>query len=526
MTNINPSTTKSHPKSALLSRVDTLIITVGTRQVGWHCKDNVVRCLGADGDRGNPPHIEELYQELGIKRDYHQADDPNSHYGVRHLGEQFYHYCKDSPQDRIDKIQLLLDQNIITDSVQSGLKQIILWGTNQPNTVPWTFRRFDTLWLAKLIALKLRAELPDSIKIDVLQPELEATKSELIRQELEANILPLALQFLQETDHQFVIAIENTGCVPAIAQSLEICVAALVRQCQVLNVCPEVPNPLYQDLGNGKKTAQTSYKYDIISVGDYFWPLERLRVNSAWERGDFREAEIWLTSHQRRYKGLLYQLAGKLALSTNWEIYHFLKDKERGIEGWLRLETLRNFAGSEQIEAWLKQLQTTRTNNFAIAWESSFLIYLQLTRSNYTSAFMQFAQTLERLLSIYAKEDDWKTKGLLKKKNNFYSLINARCELNKPHDNSQNSQLLHSIREKRNDIVHSAEPLTPEEVKAVWSNNGLLSESLTGDDRNGIMQLMSQTLELVSNPDWELPSKTLLRSLYDWGLDLLQSESK
>ncbi|MEA5495992.1 hypothetical protein VB834_29200 [Limnoraphis robusta Tam1] len=34
------------------NRLDTLIITVGTRQVGWKCEDGIVRCLGADGDRG------------------------------------------------------------------------------------------------------------------------------------------------------------------------------------------------------------------------------------------------------------------------------------------------------------------------------------------------------------------------------------------------------------------------------------------------------------------------------------------
>ncbi|NER47947.1 MAG: hypothetical protein F6J92_14875 [Symploca sp. SIO1A3] len=51
--------------------IDTLIITVGTRQVGWHCHDTIVRCLGADGDRGAPPHIDQLYQtELNIERGY------------------------------------------------------------------------------------------------------------------------------------------------------------------------------------------------------------------------------------------------------------------------------------------------------------------------------------------------------------------------------------------------------------------------------------------------------------------------
>jgi len=48
------------------SRVDTLIITVGTRQVGWRCQDGIIRSFGADGNTGYPPHVQELYQELGI----------------------------------------------------------------------------------------------------------------------------------------------------------------------------------------------------------------------------------------------------------------------------------------------------------------------------------------------------------------------------------------------------------------------------------------------------------------------------
>lgn len=50
----------------------TLIITVGTRQVGWRCRDGVVRCLGADGARHDPQHTDELYRdELQIERGRH-----------------------------------------------------------------------------------------------------------------------------------------------------------------------------------------------------------------------------------------------------------------------------------------------------------------------------------------------------------------------------------------------------------------------------------------------------------------------
>lgn len=519
-------------KTSQLTRIDTLIITVGTRQVGWHCHDGVVRCLGADGDRGAPRHIDELYHtELKIERGYYQQDKAEYRWGVRDLGERLYSSCQQLGD--FSRVELLLDHKIIADSLACGLKQIILWGTNQPETVPWNYRRGDTLYSAALMAGKIQQTWPAwQGNVIVKCPVISVKDSETIRRELETNILPTALQLHSQStlDNQFVLAIENTGCVPDIANGLEICVAALVRQCQVLNIKPIEPTPLYQDLGNNLRTAQSSQENQLIWVGDYFWPLERKRVRSAWERGDFREAEIWLTSHQSRYDGLLYQLASRLALSTNWEIYNFLQDKEQGIESWLQLEALSNWAKSEQIAAWKTQLQTMRQQDFAQAWESHFLIYLQLIRDNYTNAFMQFAQTLERLLSIYGKEDDWVKKGLAQKRNkdtepSFYSLINAWCKRNHLKGNTQESQLLHGIREQRNQVVHSAHPLTLEQIKAIWCNNGLFSQPLTGDDRTDIMQLMSQTLELIGNPDWLIPEKPLLRSLYDWGLNLLQPES-
>jgi hypothetical protein len=65
----------------------TLIITIGTRQVGWRCKDGIIRSLGLDGDRRNPKHIDALYQELNIDRGYHDPEK-KCPWSVRHLGEQ------------------------------------------------------------------------------------------------------------------------------------------------------------------------------------------------------------------------------------------------------------------------------------------------------------------------------------------------------------------------------------------------------------------------------------------------------
>jgi len=56
-------------------KVSTLIITVGTRQIGWRCQDGIIRSFGADGNISYPPHINELYQELGIERGKHEDED-------------------------------------------------------------------------------------------------------------------------------------------------------------------------------------------------------------------------------------------------------------------------------------------------------------------------------------------------------------------------------------------------------------------------------------------------------------------
>ncbi|NER93614.1 MAG: hypothetical protein F6J86_07210 [Symploca sp. SIO1B1] len=513
-------------KTSQLTRIDTLIITVGTRQVGWHCHDTVVRCLGADGDRGAPPHIDQLYQtELNIERGYHQENKPEYRWGVRDLAQRLYLYCQHLGD--FSRVELLLDHKIIADCLTCGLKQIILWATNQPETVPWNFRRGDTLFSAQLMAGKIQQTFPElQGKVTVKSPVVGVKDSETIRRELETNILPAALPLPSQVavDNQFVLAIENTGCAPDIANGLEICAAALVRQCQVLNIKPIEPKPLYQQRENDTRTAQTAQEYKFISVGDYFWPLERQRVISAWERGDFREAEIWLTSHQRQYERLLYQLASQLALSTNWEISSFLHDTEQGIETWLQSATLNNFAEAEQIEAWKQQVKTTQNSDFAQAWEAHFLIYLQLIRRNYTTAFMQFAQTLERLLSLHAQQDDWVTKGIAKTRSNeqipsFYSLINAWCQVNQSGQDHQISEFLHGIRQQRNYIVYHAQPLTLEDIQRLWSN-------FSQDNQTDIMQLLSQTLKLVCHPDWKIPEKPLLRSLYDWGLHLLQSDAE
>ena len=143
---------KTSPK---LKRVDTLIITVGTRQVGWRCHDGSIRSFGADGNIGYPPHVQELYKELGIERGYYQEKDKLYPWSARDLGQKYYEHCVHWLDSNFSHVELLLDNEIIETGVKQGLKHIILWGTDQPVTVSWFYRRLDTLWLAKLIEGKM-----------------------------------------------------------------------------------------------------------------------------------------------------------------------------------------------------------------------------------------------------------------------------------------------------------------------------------------------------------------------------------
>jgi len=515
-----------------IDRVDTLIITVGTRQIGWRCQDGIIRCLGADGDRNHPPHINQLYQELKIERQYHDPNQTNTLWSVRDLGERFYQHCTEWLENDFSSVELLIDQQIIADFVKKKLQQIILFATDQPDAVGWNFRRSDTIWLAKLMQGKIKSTWPQIQQVEVFHPQVKAIDKLSIRQEIEGLILPFALEFVQNKPQDtLVLAIENKGAVPAVAESLEICAAGLVRQCQIINATPIEPDPLYLET-NGEKSAQISTEYDLVPVSQYFWPLERLRVISAWERGDFAEAQIWLEAHKIEYNSL-YQLAGYLAVCNNWDLKKFLKEKNFE-NAWLRSKFVLNSAGSEQAEQWRSQLSNLKEDGFLQTWESIFLIELLLKRGNYTQGFMQFSQTLERLLYLEYKKEKWVKNGFVTIpkdiQNNhepfnpsFSHLINGWVKYAKPKKPELWHKFLHQIREKRNDVVHQAEPMSLANLRLLWANNGFAVT--ISEDSAVITQLMLQVFQEICQPTWDIPAQSFLRSLYLWGLKVLRADS-
>ena len=478
----------------------TLIITVGTRQVGWRCADRTICCFGADGDRNeHPRHTDRLYAELGIQRG-RQDDYP---WSVKDLGQRYYHRCQHDLNGDFDPVELLLDHGVIDSQYSQGLTHVVLWGTRQPDTAAASYRSRDTHWLAHLMAGKIRQTWSELI-VEVFEPVVTANDRSAVRRALEHFLV----QHTQGVD-DFTLLIQTKGAVPAIAQSLEICAAGLVRQYPVFQIVPTEPAPLY---ARETQSANRSQHHQVISIGEYFWPIERLRIVSAWQQGNFQEATLWLMAHQDRHRQL-YRLAQQLSLAANWQIEALFQPQ--GLAQWLQAGSLTRVVESEQIETWQAQVKAIRHSPLAQTWETSFLVYLLLRQGNYTDAFMRFAQTLERLLYLHSQSQQWFTDDELKKRHpGFKQLIDRWFQAQgKPLKGTLYNRF-DGIRNARNQVVHQAKAMTLKEVCKLWEDR-----SKTPTDVESLSDAMVTTLKQISPPPLE--STSLLESLYSWGLSQL-----
>ncbi|WP_448573892.1 hypothetical protein [Trichothermofontia sp.] len=505
----------------------TLIITVGTRQVGWRCRDGVVRSLGADGDRGHPPHVDELYAEVGQERGYHGDDPkPEFRYSVRHLGEILYRQCVQA-QD-FSPVELILDGVILADQVPQGLRQIILWGTDQPESVPWNFRRGDTLWLAELMAGKIRQDYPQ-VEVEVWAPQVAVNEVASIRQAIEAFLLNYVKQhFTQDPEAGLTLQVQTKGSVPQVANALEMCAATLLRQCAVEQVVPQEPSPAFEEVGETARQVRSATTFNQINLGEYFWPVERERILSAWERGDFTEAKVWLETHRDR-RPALYALADYLALATNWQ----MEDAFKQLRNWVATKKGRQLMPTgmhTQVQDYIAQIcappQKNRINQLLKIWESTFLIWLELKRHHVSIAFIYFSQTLERLLFLRSKLEDWIGEGYIKLpedkkswgknyKASFGELWRAWQGIAQLEDQAPLIKQFQQINELRNSAVHRGESLTLGDLKSK------LFPGIAHADAETIYQAMEELLREVCVADWPIPEQPVLRSLYQWGLDSL-----
>ncbi len=481
-----------------------LIITVGNRQIGWRCGDEIVRCVGVSGD---PDHIAEIYQEIGVEK-------PTGRYFARHLGKSLYEIC--AVDQNFNDVELLLDQNLIAEEVKNDLQQVWLISTDQPDSVAESFRASDTTWLAQLMAGKIRQTWQDLVvktlvfQVDVSMVEAIRLRFEEIIQDLTKNVNS------EDDDQQMTLLIENKGSVPALSSSLEIYAAALVRQFDVVRVVPREPSPMYLEDQLSRKSANFAEKFDRQSMSQYFLPLEKLRIVSAWERGDFGEAKIWLEGHRNRYAAL-FDLAGYLENAGRQDMRGLLQT----IKGkWLPMKKLKQLASPEQIQAWSQYDCLDKTKTAAIIWEDAFQIPIDADTGRLTSAFFLMAQTLERLLFQLYRKDCWLDKGWIEISNELKdSFEQPRLEelikgWTEHYGCSYQFELLNGIRKKRNKIVHEAMSVGLDEIMTMWSKANLSVEPI-GD-------ALLIPLQGIGKRIGNLPSKPLLLSLYEWGLDALR----
>ncbi|MFN5592282.1 MAG: hypothetical protein ACK482_02315, partial [Aphanizomenon sp.] len=463
-----------------------------------------------------PPHINELYQDRGIERGKHLDEDGITYpWSGRVFGKRYFDYCQEWLGGDFSKVELLLDKTVIEGGVKQGLKHIILWGTDQPESITWNFRRLDTLWLAELMKGKIKSLFPD-IRVDVHAPKINAGNSHEIREELEQLVLKEAIN--ANKNQEFVLWIQTKGCTPVIASNVEICAAALVRQYKVFNTSPDEPKEFFTTLENGLVTANHSQSFQPITMGEYFWALEKVKIKSAWERGDFSEAQIWLKVHENRHS-VLYKLAGFLAKYNNWESNH---DFYRKLGKWLDNDDVTNVVDSAQIENWKTKLQKMQADDITKLWESTIILELSLKRENYTTAFIQFVQILERLLYIQSKAQNWTAKGWIvsnQDEPSLAELMQGWCLYRTFNQDNKWSKLLKAIRTKRNEIIHKGESITSTKIGNIWANNNFSGVYIPTTSEN-IKKLMTDTFKEISTPP--NLNNLLMRSLYQWGLQYLE----
>lgn len=522
---MNPTEKISSPLHCQLDRVDVLLLPVGSGQVGWRCQDGTVHCLGTKVSDEPNSREEALSRELvmepfGTSLLWESGSNGN-------WGERFYRYCTDILGGDFSRIELFADESIVNDCIRSGLKRLFLWAIDSR----------ETLWFARLMLGKIRQNGHQLIDVNVLSPIETREKFEVDRLQslLETQILPLALQDLIEADDpdRFVLAIRTFHRSQTISTALERCAVFLSRQCRVLSLSPldsTTPEAELPDLAS-----EPFPQYQVSVLGDYGWSLDRLRTISAWQRGWFQDAVTRLSAHPNQYGGLLYELAKRLTLLNRGETHLFVCDRDLGIESWLQSPNLSQLIEVEQIEQWREQLADLRTHAYAEAWEALFAIEGLLLQGSYTRGFLHFAQTLEQLLYLQYKSQDWLAQGFVpaldrpKNTTNKYQpgikqLISAWCKATRQDKQSSIYRLFDRIGNTRNAILHYGGAIPFDDLLLVWSTSGMPVE-FTRPQYIGLMTRMRGTLILACDRRWKIPEPTLGQDLSKWGLGLLVSET-
>ncbi|MFN4280853.1 hypothetical protein [Thermosynechococcus sp.] len=495
----------------------TVVITVGNRQVAWRCNDGIVRSFGADGSRKDPPHLDELYQQFGVERGFHDPEE-KYRYGVRYLSEIVYQHCR--TKNDFSPVVLLLDERILAEHYAALAEpvEVILWGTDQPESVGWQFYGMDTCWLAQLMAGAIQQRY-SHFKVRVWNCPIAVNDRQALWNFTEKQ-LKQYIENLPEPDRaNWQLHIQTKGSVPQIADALGMMAAILMRQYPVSQIIPIEPQPFFDPSNQSARSAEC---FDVVSLGKVFWPLERERIATAWKRGDFTAAKVLLEAHRDRYEAL-YQLAHLLSLATNWDIQGLLK----GIQGerWLDQKSTIKLVNKQQRDQWRQETvercpdRETPASKLLKIWEFELLIELALQQENYTLAFMQFTQMLERLLFWRYEQENWSLRqegaeGNPYRDPSLGELRQAWAIVERRSPSDAFVKKLETVNQYRNGVVHRNRAISRKELTELAN---VFLDASPEDIHQGLLEMLRQIL----NQD-QLLKKGVARSLYEWGLEQLK----
>ncbi|MDY6939780.1 MAG: hypothetical protein SWY16_19275 [Cyanobacteriota bacterium] len=497
-----------------LGRVDVLIIAVGTGQIGWRCRDGIVRRFQTASSGTESALLREL-----------ELESSNLPQNLPELSQYCEDYCRNRLAGDFGAIELLLDESIVRDSARGGLQRLILWGTERPSNVPGSDR--NTIGLARLMVGKIRGDFPD-LEVNVVGLSAAADDETGIRQELEAKVLPLALPASKASlpPEGTVFAIQSRGSEPAIDRECIRCVAALSRHGGAIDFTPLFP----------PDDRIPSTAYQVHRIGGYGWFWERSQIVKAWKRGDFPTARSSLSAHPQRDGELLASLAGQLEQWKTGNIRSLLLNAEASsLVRWLNSPILSERVTLDRVQHWQQKLNELREHPEAQAWEATFLMDLHLKNGDFPEAFLQFARILERLLYLQYEAHNWLGRGYVVMPNylnhlgksyqpGLKRLVNAWLKMTGRSQKGAINQLFDNICNTRSIIFQKTEKMPLDEILFVWSKNGWPIE-FTRPQYLGLMQRMHEALKMVCDPAWNISEPTLGRSLYEWGLNVIQQDA-
>ena len=207
-----------------------------------------------------------------------------------------------------------------------------------------------------------------------------------------------------------------------------------------------------------------------------------------------------------------------LAVANNWQLVDALRKIRKH---WLPGQNLNSIVSPEQQIEWQQQLALrlpkviTSQSHFLQTWETTWFIELALHRRHTTAAFMQFAQTLERLLYLQHSKQPLSASGEASKHAGFYTLIASWCQANEIAPQSPLAKQLHKIREKRNKLVHSGQSVPARELEQLFSCQ--LQSQSQNQPETTVLESMMLLLNTLCCSSWEIPNQPLLKSLALWG---------